>query len=63
MRYAIKYNNGGYYKGMSSIGPMFGGAPDEAVPFETEQAALLESGSHFAFVCSDVVEFPEHGKP
>jgi hypothetical protein len=60
MKYAIQYNDGGYYKGMSGIGPMFGGSIDEAMPFETCMDATMECTSHFAFTCADVVELPEN---
>lgn len=53
----IKSENGTYYRGMTAIGPMFGGTKEQATQFNTIQEAAMEMTRHsFAFIGCEVEE-------
>ncbi len=54
--FRIKYSDGGYFQGMTGIGPMFGGTKQEAVIFDDKMEAGRTLGSHFGFTMADIEE-------
>lgn len=54
--FRIKYNGGGYFQGMTGIGPMFGGTKKEAHVFDDKIQAVQMLTSHFGFTMADVEE-------
>lgn len=56
MKFRIKYNDGGYFQGMTGLGPMFGGTKKEAVIFHDKRDAGIMLSSHFGFTMADIEE-------
>ncbi len=52
----IKYQDGGYFQGMTGIGPMFGGTKEEAQVFDDKIEASRALSSHFGFTMADIEE-------
>jgi len=57
MEFRIKYSDGGYFQGMTGIGPMFGGTKKEAMVFDDKiEAAQMMARHSYAFVMADIEE-------
>ena len=52
--FRIKYENGGYFQGMTGIGPMFGGTKSEAHVFDDKITAVKMLTSHFGFTMAKI---------
>lgn len=57
MKYAIRYEDGSFYRGQSGIGPMFG-TRDQAKTFKSRADAARLFMTHFAFGDCEVVQLP-----
>ena len=55
--FAIKHDNGTYYRFMAGIGPCFGGTEEQAAKFDTrEEIGRMMLRGHWAFATTEVVE-------